>query len=73
MILPQSKTFILLKTRLDCVNITNFNLPFIDEEVESKTNREQEKQKVRECLTTFQEQQERFKKYIFEQSAVLMN
>jgi len=26
MILPQSKTFTVLKTRLDCVNITNFTL-----------------------------------------------
>jgi hypothetical protein len=30
MILPQSKTFTVLKTRLDCVNITNFTLPFVE-------------------------------------------
>ena len=31
MILPQSKTFTVLKTRLDCVNITNFSLPFVSD------------------------------------------
>jgi vacuole morphology and inheritance protein 14 len=31
MILPQSKTFTVLKTRLDCVNITNFSLPFVND------------------------------------------
>jgi hypothetical protein len=30
MILPQSKTFTVLKTRLDCVNITNFTLQFVE-------------------------------------------
>ena len=29
MILPQSKTFNILKTRLDCINITNNTLPFV--------------------------------------------
>ncbi len=32
MILPQSKTFTVLKARLDCVNITNFSLPFVSED-----------------------------------------
>jgi len=31
MILPQSKTYSVLKDRLDCVNITNFSLPYIEE------------------------------------------
>lgn len=30
MILPQSRTFNVLKTRLDCVNIANFSLPFVE-------------------------------------------
>jgi len=34
MILPQSQTFNVLKARLDCVNITNFNLPLVDESEE---------------------------------------
>ena len=54
MILPQSKTFNVLKTRLDCVNITNFSLPFInDVEVspeEAKGNDEKGKKFVVECL-----------------------
>jgi len=37
MILPQSKTFNVLKTRLDCVNITGFSLPFICDEEEDET------------------------------------
>lgn len=44
MILPQSKTFTVLKTRLDCVNITGFNMPLI-EEVKAKDPEEVEKSK----------------------------
>ena len=43
MILPQSKTFNVIKSRLDCVNITNFSLPFIGEEDEDAQNEEQTK------------------------------
>ena len=51
MILPQSKTFTVLKTRLDCVNITGFNMPLI-EEAKPKDPEEIEKNKkfVRKCL-----------------------
>lgn len=35
MIIPQCKTFNILKTRLDCINITNYSLPFVSiDEVE---------------------------------------
>lgn len=51
MILPQSKTFTVLKTRLDCVNITGFNMPLI-EEVKAKDPEEIERNKkfVIKCL-----------------------
>lgn len=51
MILPQSKTFNVIKTRLDCVNITNFSLPFIGEENENIMNEEDSKKQVLECLS----------------------
>ena len=37
MILPQSKTFGVLKTRLECVNITNYSLPFVEESATEKS------------------------------------
>lgn len=40
MILPQSRTFNLIKNRLDCVNITNFSLPFIGEDKETDMSEE---------------------------------
>lgn len=53
MILPQSKTFNVIKTRLDCVNITNFSLPFIDEENEQDMSEEATKKQVLDCLASF--------------------
>lgn len=43
MILPQSKTFNVLKTRLDCVNLTNFSLPLVEDEKEEQVDEEQNK------------------------------
>ena len=37
MILPQSKTFNVLKTRLECVNISSYTLPFVEEQSAAKT------------------------------------
>ena len=54
MILPQSRTFNVLKTRLDCVNITNFSLPFVGEKdpqsYEVKKEKEANKKFVVDCL-----------------------
>lgn len=54
MILPQSKTFHVIKSRLDCVNITNFSLPFINDEDDNDMSEEQIKQQVISCLATFE-------------------
>jgi hypothetical protein len=51
MILPQSKTFTVLKTRLECVNVTNFELPFIDEKQEEAANEDLNKQFILNCIT----------------------
>ena len=40
MILPQSKTFNILKTRLDCVNITTFTMPLAIQNNVNKSNEE---------------------------------
>ena len=52
MILPQSKTFTILKTRLDCVNITSFTMPLAIEDTKTKSSEEieNEKQVVIKCL-----------------------
>ena len=64
MILPQSKTFGVLKTRLECVNITNYSLPFVEdieqkaEDQKAKTEKAEQKAQEREailgCLKQFE-------------------
>ena len=63
MILPQSQTFNVLKTRLDCVNITNFSLPFINAEEEIKEDKEVTKQFIIQCLSQYDIKQEKLKLY----------
>jgi hypothetical protein len=60
MMLPQSKSFDVLKTRLDCINITSFSVSFMDQEALPVLSAEQveEKQKnnkkeILECLKNF--------------------
>ena len=67
MILPQSKTFNVIKVRLDCVNITNFSLPFIGEEEETEQDELETKNQVIECLSQFKLQRERYNKYLEDQ------
>ena len=45
MILPQSKTFTVLKTRLECVNISGHALPFVEEQSTNKTPEQIEEEK----------------------------
>ena len=63
MILPQSQTFNVLKTRLDCVNITNFSLPFINADEEVKEDKEATKQFIIKCLSQYDVKQEKLKLY----------
>lgn len=72
--LPQSKSFDVLKTRLECINLAQFSVAFNDEEEEQKLSVEEEaekqkknKEEIVQCLKNFDVQQERFKKYINEQ------
>ena len=73
MLLPQSKSFDVLKTRLDCINITQFSVTFTEEEEKAELTPEElveQKKKNKEeillCLKNFDQQQERFKKYVNE-------
>lgn len=64
MILPQSRTFNLIKNRLDCVNITNFSLPFIGEDNEGDMTEEETTKQVVACLAEFEIQRDRYIKYM---------
>ena len=75
MILPQSKTFNVLKTRLDCVNITSFSLPLAEDEIndplseeEKKALKEQNKQSLVKCLEQYKMQMSRYKNFNLEQT-----
>lgn len=70
MILPQSNTFKLLKKRLDCVNITNYSLPFIGEEDEEEMSEQERTLQVKTCLATFNQQKIKYASYL---ESVLLN
>jgi len=53
-----------LKVRLECVNITNFELPFIDDDGDQTYNEEQNKKFVVDCLAQFDVQQKRYQMYL---------
>jgi hypothetical protein len=60
MILPQSKTFNVLKTRLDCVNITSFSVPLVEDnmsvplqEEEIASKKEKNRQFLVSCLDQY--------------------
>lgn len=57
----------MIKTRLDCVNITNFSLPFINEENENEMSEEDTQKQVVECLANFEKQRARYIKYMEDQ------
>lgn len=63
MILPQSQTFTVLKTRLDCVNITNFSMPFINTEEEIVSDKEANKKFIVDCLQQYDTKQTKLRLY----------
>ena len=65
MIIPQSQTFNVLKTRLDCVNITNFSLPFIEDEQQAQNpvDKEANRQFILKSLELYEEKQVKLREY----------